>query len=121
MPPKPFHTLFEPTVPLSLIECIFDLLKYDPEKRFTSYECINHQYLRETAQRQPPPPPFIPLPPPYQSQRSRLYVYPLPLRTNGTASLSGSSSSPSLPSLPPRNIRPTHSIPPFPQIRSPSH
>lgn len=49
MPPKPLHTLFEPTVPPSLIECIADLLKYEPSARLTSEECVNHRYLRETS------------------------------------------------------------------------
>ena len=119
MPPKPIHTLFEPTVPLSLIQCISDLLKYDPEKRLTSYDCVNHPYLRETAQKQPPPPPFVPLPPPLQSQRSRLHVDPLPPSTSGTTSLTSSSSSTSLPSIPPRNIPHSHSFPSLHQIRSP--
>jgi hypothetical protein len=34
-----------------LIECIRDLLRYDPDLRLTSRECLNHLYLQETVPR----------------------------------------------------------------------
>jgi len=49
--PKHFESLFEETVPRSLIQCIRDLLRYDPDLRLTSRECLNHLYLRETVPR----------------------------------------------------------------------
>ncbi|KAG6857555.1 hypothetical protein H0H87_000154 [Tephrocybe sp. NHM501043] len=49
--PRDVHTLFERNVPLSLIHCIRDLLKYDPDKRLTSRQCLDHAYLRETIPR----------------------------------------------------------------------
>ncbi|KAK0506220.1 kinase-like domain-containing protein [Armillaria luteobubalina] len=56
--PKDIHTLFERTVPLSLIHCIRDLLRYDPDTRLTSGQCLYHRYLQETTPRN-----NIPLPP----------------------------------------------------------
>lgn len=63
MPPKDFFSLFDRTVPLSLIHCIRDLLKYDPDARLTSRQCLHHPYLLETAPRNNVPLPAI-LPPP---------------------------------------------------------
>ena len=50
-PPKDIHSLFERTVPPSLIHCIRDLLKYDPSKRLTSRQCLEHPYLLEVYPR----------------------------------------------------------------------
>ncbi|KAJ7597030.1 kinase-like domain-containing protein [Mycena floridula] len=58
MPPKDIFSLFERTVPTSLICCIRDLLKYDPDARLTSKQCLEHTYLLETTPRN-----NIPLPP----------------------------------------------------------
>jgi len=49
--PKDMHSLFERTVPLSLVHCIRDLLKYDPDARLTSRQCLEHPYLLETTPR----------------------------------------------------------------------
>ncbi|KAF5370229.1 hypothetical protein D9615_010086 [Tricholomella constricta] len=49
--PRDIHSLFERSIPLSLIHCIRDLLKYDPDKRLTSRQCLEHAYLRETVPR----------------------------------------------------------------------
>ncbi|KAF7784310.1 hypothetical protein Agabi119p4_475 [Agaricus bisporus var. burnettii] len=49
--PKDIHSLFERTVPASLIHCIRDLLKYDPDQRLTSRQCLEHPYLLETLPR----------------------------------------------------------------------
>lgn len=51
MPPRDIHTLFERTVPISLIHCIRDLLKYDPDQRLTSRQCLEHSYLLEILPR----------------------------------------------------------------------
>ena len=49
--PKHFESLFEKTVPRSLVQCIRDLLRYDPDTRLTSRQCLNHPYLQETVPR----------------------------------------------------------------------
>ncbi|KAF7339477.1 hypothetical protein MSAN_02162000 [Mycena sanguinolenta] len=61
--PKNIYLLFPiephfPAVPVSLVHCIRDLLKYDPAARLTSRQCLDHPYLRETLPRN-----NIPLPP----------------------------------------------------------
>lgn len=56
-PPRDIHTLFERTVPISLIHCIRDLLKYDPDKRLTSRQCLKHPYLLEILPRNDIPKP----------------------------------------------------------------
>lgn len=72
MQPQQFFSLFDRTVPPSLIHCIRDLLCYDPDIRLTSRQCLHHPYLLETTPRN-----NVPLPP-------GLYTTPLPHR-NGTA------------------------------------
>jgi serine/threonine protein kinase len=47
--PKDIASLFDRTVPSRLIECIADLLKYDPASRLTSLDCIGHPYLLEAS------------------------------------------------------------------------
>ncbi|KAF8974038.1 kinase-like domain-containing protein [Flammula alnicola] len=49
--PKDFYALFEKSVPRSLVNCIRDLLRYDPDKRLTSRQCLDHPYLQETIPR----------------------------------------------------------------------
>ncbi|KAF9056152.1 kinase-like domain-containing protein [Panaeolus papilionaceus] len=49
--PKDFYALFEKNVPRSLIDCIRDLLRYDPNKRLTTRQCLEHPYLLETTPR----------------------------------------------------------------------
>ncbi|KAJ7225522.1 kinase-like domain-containing protein [Mycena pura] len=72
--PKNIYSLFPiephfPAVPVSLVYCIRDLLKYEPGARLTSRQCLDHPYLRETTPRN-----NIPLPP-------GLRVAHLPLRS----------------------------------------
>ncbi|KAJ7244793.1 kinase-like domain-containing protein [Mycena haematopus] len=55
-PPKDIYSLFPiqpyfPAVPVSLVHCIRDLLKYEPAARLTSRQCLDHPYLRETTPR----------------------------------------------------------------------
>ena len=79
--PKDFHGLFEKTIPRSLIDCIRDLLRYDPDKRLTSRQCRDHFYLQETLPRNQitlPSSLFAPAP-----QRS---VPPLASQANGSQS-----------------------------------
>lgn len=48
--PQDFFSLFDQSVPQSLVECIYALLRYDPEARLTAHGCLNHAYFVETAQ-----------------------------------------------------------------------
>ncbi|TFK41165.1 kinase-like domain-containing protein [Crucibulum laeve] len=91
--PKDIYSLFERTVPVSLIHCIRDLLRYDPDKRLTSRQCLEHQYLLETTHRN-----NIPLAPGLRVATS----HPPPQLTNGH-------SSHTLSSLSPRSVPPSHS------------
>ncbi|KAJ4486119.1 hypothetical protein J3R30DRAFT_3697572 [Lentinula aciculospora] len=86
MPPQDIHSLFDRSVPTSLIHCIRDLLKFNPDARLTSHECLHHRYLVESLPRND-----IPLPPGVR------LATPLP------------SSAPSISTLSPRSIPPSHS------------
>lgn len=57
--PKDIYSLFDRSVPVKLIECISDLLKYDPDVRLTSRQCLEHPYLIETTPRNHPPVPLL--------------------------------------------------------------
>ncbi|KDR84983.1 hypothetical protein GALMADRAFT_53720 [Galerina marginata CBS 339.88] len=57
--PKDFYSLFERTVPRSLVDCIRDLLRYDPDRRLTSKQCLEHAYLHETTPRSVTVPPAL--------------------------------------------------------------
>ncbi|WWC58778.1 uncharacterized protein I303_101322 [Kwoniella dejecticola CBS 10117] len=60
--PVRFRTLFGENVPQSLVDCIHDLLRYNPKYRLTSAQCIDHAYFHETLPhlQQTPPLPRIP-------------------------------------------------------------
>lgn len=77
-------------MPPSLIDCIEDLLRYNPQNRLTSKQCLNHPYLIETSRRtqHPPPPPMT-----VRHRPQRL----APVYTDN------------LPAVPPRSIPPSHS------------
>ncbi|KAJ7092718.1 kinase-like domain-containing protein [Mycena epipterygia] len=84
--PKNIYALFPmeshfPAVPVSLVHCIRDLLKYEPGARLTSRQCLDHPYLRETTPRN-----NIPLPPGLRSA-------PSPLRSGVSLSTAPSSNS----------------------------
>lgn len=53
--PITFSTLFSPKVPPSLVDCIQDLLCYDPQQRLTTADCLNHTYFTKIAPRLQPP------------------------------------------------------------------
>lgn len=59
--PVPMHSLFDRNVPHSLIQCISDLLKYDPDARLTCRQCLDHSYIMETMPGNIPPGPQVPL------------------------------------------------------------
>lgn len=86
--PKNIYALFPiephfPAVPVSLVHCIRDLLKYEPGARLTSRQCLDHPYLRETTPRN-----NIPLPPGLRVAASA----PSPLRSAVPSSPSSHSS-----------------------------
>ncbi|CCM06749.1 uncharacterized protein FIBRA_09044 [Fibroporia radiculosa] len=96
--PQNIFSLFDAAVPVKLIECISDLLKYDPDARLTSRQCLEHPYLLETTPLNSPPSP------PTQ-----------PVQTPATALLgsknmhrNGIPPDTSLHSISPRNLPPSH-------------
>ncbi|EIM83509.1 Pkinase-domain-containing protein [Stereum hirsutum FP-91666 SS1] len=91
-PPKNFNAMFDHNVPPKLVECIADLLKYDPAARLTSRQCLEHPYLLETAPRITPPQPPL------------LISTSVPNRT-------GLPTPVSLNAVSPRNLPPSHSHP----------
>ncbi|CAE6521393.1 unnamed protein product [Rhizoctonia solani] len=47
--PTPLARCFHENTPRSLIDCIEDLLRYDPAERLTAKQCLSHRFLAETA------------------------------------------------------------------------
>ena len=103
--PKDFFPLFDRTIPRSLIQCIRDLLRYDPSRRLTSQQCLEHPYLLETlprnnitlpvgltpsntlpTARQPPPPPPPPasIAPPSHHQNTHRTPFPVPVSASNS-------------------------------------
>ncbi|KAF8527921.1 Pkinase-domain-containing protein [Hysterangium stoloniferum] len=76
--PKNLRAYFDTSIPPSLIDCIEDLLRYDPHARLTSRDCLNHPYLIETSRRPQPPPPVAP---PLRQQRSASAYTEIPPRS----------------------------------------
>ncbi|KAE9408084.1 Pkinase-domain-containing protein [Gymnopus androsaceus JB14] len=95
MQPQDIHALFDRSVPTSLIHCIRDLLRFDPDARLTSHQCLHHRYLVESL-----PLNDIPLPPGVRLATSHYSTQPLHA-SNGIP--------PSISSLSPRSIPPSHS------------
>ncbi|OCF37645.1 CMGC/RCK protein kinase [Kwoniella heveanensis BCC8398] len=60
--PVRFRTLFSESVPQSLVDCIAELLRYNPKHRMTAAQCIDHPYFHETLPHlhRTPPLPRIP-------------------------------------------------------------
>ena len=87
------QSLFDRNVPPSIIEIISDLLKYDPDARLTCRQCLEHRYVSETMRGNIPPGPQVPL----QISTNFLSVKPTPSMT----------------SLSPRTVPPSHSNSPF--------
>ena len=86
-----FYSLFDVSVPRSLIDCIAALLRYEPEARLTARDCLEHQYFIETTPR---------------------FSYPTSLQVPsgflGSASSSKSSKLNQLSTLSPRSLPPSH-------------
>lgn len=89
-----FWSLFEPSTPYSLIDCIHSLLRYDPEVRLTAHGCLEHVYFIETSPRSAYPPPL---------SASRRHV-----SSAGSGTSSSSRNGP-LGAVSPREIPPSHS------------
>jgi hypothetical protein len=89
--PLDFYSLFDVSVPRSLIDCIAALLRYEPEARLTARDCLEHQYFIETTPR---------------------FSYPTSLQVPsgfpGSASSSKSSKLNQLSTLSPRSLPPSH-------------
>jgi hypothetical protein len=84
MQPANFQALFDLNlVPIQLVDCIMDLLRYEPKARLTTQQCLEHPYFREVAVRlQPIPLPPAPTYPPTPSSGSYSYPQqPLPTQT----------------------------------------
>ncbi|KAL5534244.1 hypothetical protein ACEPAG_706 [Sanghuangporus baumii] len=76
--PVPFQSLFDRNIPRSLIQCVSDLLKYDPDMRLTCRDCLEHPYISETMPGNIPPGPQVPL----QISIDFLAVKPAPSMTS---------------------------------------
>ena len=89
--PLDFYSLFDVSVPRSLIDCVAALLRYEPEARLTARDCLEHQYFIETTPR---------------------FSYPtslqIPSNFPGSASSSKSSKLNQLSTLSPRSLPPSH-------------
>ncbi|OJA21511.1 hypothetical protein AZE42_05111 [Rhizopogon vesiculosus] len=101
--PRDVSSFFDSSVPHKLVDCISDLLKYDPDARLTSRQCLEHPYLLEALPGNGPPPPAL--------HSQSLPSTPSRSVSNGIHHLTPSSS--------PRHIPPSHSHHPLP--RSPYH
>ncbi|KAJ3524465.1 hypothetical protein NMY22_g10985 [Coprinellus aureogranulatus] len=106
--PRDIFSLFDKTVPRSLVQCIRDLLRYDPDKRLTTRDCLEHEYLRETL-----PKNDIPLPSGLRASCQRFHAHlpqPIPIhaqnghRNQPIASWSSSPTQPPHPSDYPMDI-----------------
>ncbi|CAE6477515.1 unnamed protein product [Rhizoctonia solani] len=51
--PTSLAQCFSRDVPRSLIECIEDLLCYEPAERLTAKQCLSHEFLAETVSQKP--------------------------------------------------------------------
>ncbi|KAG8968086.1 hypothetical protein FRC03_008785 [Tulasnella sp. 419] len=93
-PPVPFRPLFDVNVPTSLVDCIADLLRYDPDLRLTAQQCMEHPYWKETehSQRQAITP-FNPHVTPSQGQQTRrpTHISVPPPDTNASSTSSNNS------------------------------
>ncbi|BGP36955.1 Serine/threonine protein kinase [Rhodotorula kratochvilovae] len=115
VPPRNFASLFDPnTVPVQLIDCIADLLRYEPKARLNTQQCLEHAYFREVAYRftprQPHPPPHqLPTPAPsHGSNTSYSSTHPGSSLSLNSASLSSAAAKP-VSHASPRSIPPSHS------------
>ncbi|KAI0692755.1 kinase-like domain-containing protein [Cytidiella melzeri] len=116
MRPRNMYDMFDRNVPLELVDCIVDLLKYDPSLRLTSLQCVQHPYLLQTGHiNHPPGPPTQTAPRNAVAEACRAEA-----RKGGVGhNVHGSNTS--LPSIAPRNVPPSHSHPDgIPKMHPPS-
>ncbi|GAA5983308.1 hypothetical protein JCM11641_002259 [Rhodosporidiobolus odoratus] len=102
-PPRNFAALFDQNVvSVQLIDCIADLLRYEPKARLTTQQCLDHAYFREVAYR------FTPYAPPQTHQQ-----LPTPAASHSSRSHYGSSASVNTAGLPiPPSQASSRSLPP---------
>ncbi|KLO14462.1 kinase-like protein [Schizopora paradoxa] len=100
--PVHIYSLFDKSVPVSIIECISDLLKYDPSARLTCQECLDHRYITETTPGNCPPGPSAPAP-----LHINTAVNVASVRSPNRAQVISAQSS--MNSISPRTVPPSHS------------
>lgn len=94
-------------MPPSLIDCIQDLIRYDPRARLTTQQCMEHPYFLEDAPRmqpvasRPPPPPQQQQQKPTQVPISQLNRWPGPLQAVPTSDRMAVDPSPAQRAVPP--------------------
>ncbi|GAA6035366.1 hypothetical protein JCM8097_008836 [Rhodosporidiobolus ruineniae] len=107
IPPRNFAALFDQNVvPIQLIDCIADLLRYEPKARLTTQQCLDHAYFREVAYRftpYAPPQTHQQLPTPAPSHGSGSSPYGSTISVNTAGLVNGPSQAS------PRSIPPSHS------------
>lgn len=100
--PFVFSSLFSSRVPSALVDCIQDLIRYDPRARLTTQDCLQHPYFVEVAPRLLPPQAKAPAPAATPSnQVPRAQLQPLPADRMAVD-----------PSAPRRDVPPSHSAVP---------
>ena len=97
--PVSIYSLFDRNVPISIIECISDLLKYDPDMRLNCQRCLEHPYILETTPGNIPPGPQVPLQLRVNVQKTM--IKPPNLRAPANSS--------NMNSISPRTVPPSHS------------
>lgn len=113
--PTPIESLFDASIPVSLVECIADLLKFDPASRLTVQECLDHRYFVETRSSMAVP---------VQSTPQHLTIQ-TDLNGHGTAQTNGNqaaknsrlTAAPSVISISPRSVPPSHSNSPHASVK----
>ncbi|KDE08261.1 CMGC/RCK/MAK protein kinase [Microbotryum lychnidis-dioicae p1A1 Lamole] len=119
IPPRTFTSLFDPnTVSPQMIDCIADLLRYEPRARLTARQCIDHAYFREVAYRYAPYRAPESAKPAIPATQELMYQAPslngLTISTTSAVSASIAPSAPSPRVLPPAHGHtPSHYKPPF--------
>ncbi|WVF70293.1 hypothetical protein IAT40_005082 [Kwoniella sp. CBS 6097] len=90
--PVRFRTLFNDNVPQSLVDCIAELLRYNPKHRMTAAQCIDHPYFHETL--------------PHLHRTAALPRIPFP---HGQPAPGGTRTTPGeITAAPPRQVPPSH-------------
>ncbi|KAK4058182.1 Serine/threonine protein kinase [Microbotryomycetes sp. JL221] len=97
IPPRTFVSLFDTNlVSMQMIDCIADLLRFEPKARLTTQQCLDHAYFREVAYR------YAPYRPPTSTAPS--LSNGIAPRVNGTTASSSQSEQSA------RQLPPSHSL-----------